>query len=163
MEAEKTIVSFPGWSEPDESNYIWFDVVLEVGGVVDAAFTFHGGCCQTIPDRHLTFELRVRRQPGRRCIPLARICWRSLTGHTNRRGVGPPELAGRRLSSSHYHSFDLNWLPNGGRMRGGNLPLAMNLRDGLDSYAEVREFVGSAFNINNITVIENPLWEAQLL
>jgi hypothetical protein len=48
-------------------------------------------------------------------------------------------------------------------MRGANLPLAMNLRDGLDSYEEVRNFVGEVFKINNITVIERPLWEARLL
>jgi hypothetical protein len=105
----------------------------------------------------------VSRQPGRRSIPLSRICWRSLTGHTNKRSIGPKELAGRRLLPSHYHAFDLNWLPNEGRMRGVNLPLAMNLRDGLDSYEEVRDFVGEAFKISNITVIERPLWEAQLL
>jgi hypothetical protein len=72
------------------------------------------------------------------------VCWRSLTGHTNKRGMGPPHLAGRRPSNSHYHSFDLNWLPNEGRMRGGNggnLPLAMHMPSGLESFREVMAFV----------------------
>jgi hypothetical protein len=30
---EKTISYFPGWSEPeDETDYIWFDAPIEIGG-----------------------------------------------------------------------------------------------------------------------------------
>jgi hypothetical protein len=163
MAATKAISFFPGWSLPDEADYIWFDAPLEIGGVTEVGFVLHGGCYRNQPDRHVTMELRVGRIPGRKCVPLKRVCWRSLTGHTNKRGMGPPNLAGKRLTNSHHHSFDLNWLPNENRMRSGNLPLAMDMGSGLESFQEVMVFVGIAFKISNIEAITPPEWQHTLV
>jgi hypothetical protein len=163
MAATKAISFFPGWSLPDQADYIWFDAVLEIGGVTEAGFTLHGGCYRHQPDRHVTMELRVRRVPGRRCIPLSRVCWRSLTGHTNRRGTGPPELAGKRMPDTHHHAFDLNWLPSESRMRNTNLPLARAVEGRLESFEDLMSYVGNAFNISNIDIVTPPEWEHMLV
>jgi hypothetical protein len=163
--AEKAVSFFPGWSKPEpETDYMWFDAALEIGGVTEAGFVLHGGCYQHQPNRHVTMELRVRRLAGRRSVPLCRLCWRSLLGgHTNQRGRGPPGVAGRRTSDTHYHSFDLNWLAADNRMRGGNLPLAMEVGIGLESFEQMREFVGNAFRISNISVVSPPDWQYTLV
>ena len=95
--------------------------------------------------------------------PLARVCWRSLLGgHTNQRGhrtFGLPS----RLSPTHFHSFDLNWLPNQNRMRGGNLPLAMDIEPALESFEDVRTYVGNVFRISNIDIVSPPDWQYTLV
>jgi hypothetical protein len=109
FEANKTIGFFPGWSEPEvETSYIWFDAPIEIDGVTETGLVLHGGCFANRPDCHLSFELRIARSAGRRCIPIERLDWRSLEGgHTNRRKPRS-NWSGRRVSETHLHDFWLN-------------------------------------------------------
>jgi hypothetical protein len=159
-EAEKTLPAFPGWSNPEEgTGYMWFDAPLDIGGVTEPGFVLHGGCFRYQPDCHVTLEIRVSKRPGRVCIPLMRVCWRSLKGgHTNPRRKGVP-FSGVRVGPTHIHPFRLNWLPDQGRMRNGNLPFAERVEQDFQSFTEYLAFVGKRFGINNIDLVTAPEWE----
>ena len=159
----KSISVFPGWSEPEpQTGYSWFDAPLEIGGVTEPGFMLHGGCYIGQPDCHVTLELRLSKTPGRKMRPLERIDWRSLNGgHSNpyRRGVA---VSGQRVSATHLHAFDLNFLPLEGRMRHADLPYAVEIEEDLDSFESLRRYAGIRFKINNITVVSTPSWEYKL-
>jgi hypothetical protein len=160
--ADKLIASWPGWSAPEpETGYIWFDAPLEIGGVVEAGFTLHGGAYSTHPDRHITFELKIGRPGIRRKIPIARIDWKSLSGgHSNKRGP-PLPWAGKRVGECHVHSFELNWLETEGRMR-TDLSQAEPMPQEIQSFESVRAYAGNLFRINNIDLVAQPPWEYRL-
>jgi hypothetical protein len=163
-EADKRLAAFPGWSEPEgETGYMWFDAPLDIGGVTEPGFVLHGGCLRYQPECNVTLEIRLGRRPGRGCVPLMRVCWRSLRGgHTNPRRSGVA-YSGVRVGSTHFHPFDLNWLPDRGRMRTGNLPFAVPIDPDFDLFTQYRDFVGNHFRINNIDVVTAPPWEYRLV
>ncbi len=160
--ARKEIALFPGWSDPEpETGAMWFIASLAIGGVVQEAFALHGVCLKYAPEKNVAFELKAL-GPKRRKIPLARYEWRSLRGgHTNARRSGSP-VSGQRVSATHYHSFDLNWLEAEGRMRAGNLPQAMSIEQEPQSFESLRDEVGNLFRINNISVVLPPPWEYEM-
>lgn len=162
-DAEKLISHFPGWSAPEpETGYVWFDAPLEIGGVVERALVIHGGCYYNRPDCHVTFELRIGKTPGRRCVPLMRIEWRSLNdGHTNPRRRGNA-LSGLEVPSTHIHPFEPNWSEAEGRMRMGNLRMADVINEDIQTFEELRSIVGNLFRISNIDVVQAPPWEYSL-
>lgn len=154
----KSISVFPGWADPEpETNYVWFNAPLEIGGVTEPGLVLHGGCYIHRPDCNVTFELRLGRATLHRAVALERIDWRSLQGgHTNQRRHGGD---GGRVSWTHVHLFGLNWIDTRGRMRAGNLPLAKDIDEQLNDFADVLEFTGKQFKINNIGVVSEPGWE----
>ena len=163
-EGEKQISPFLGWSEPEpETNYIWFESPLEIGGVTEAGLTLRCGCHSDAPDCHVTFEIAVRGLDGKRRIALARVCWLSLKGgHTNHRRIGPGRLRGKRTPATHIHTFADNWDSSKNKMIGRNLPIADQIDEHLQSFEDVRGFVGKAFKINNISVVTRPNWSYDL-
>ena len=160
----KQIAVFPGWSEPEpETGYVWFDAPLEIGGVTERAFVLHGGCYSDHADCHVSLEVRISKVPGRRCIPLMRLDWRSLEGgHQNPRREGSP-VSGHKVSDTHLHAFDLNYNPTTGRMRGKALRMAMEIDQDLQSVDDVLRYAGNAFRISNITIVVAPPWRYNLL
>jgi hypothetical protein len=158
--ALKSLAPFQGWSEPEpETGYSWFNAPLIIGGVVQQSFVLHGGCLKFVPDANVTFVLQVGKPGIRRKVPLARIDWRSIRGgHTNPRRSGSP-VSGIRVSASHHHSFALNWLEMERRMRGGNLPMAEDIDQSIQSFESLRDLVGNLFRINNIDIVPPPKWE----
>ncbi len=164
IEEWKSVARFPGWSDPEpETGYIWFDSELEIGGVTEQSFVLHGGCYHDRPDLNVTFELRVGRSGSTGRIPLVRMDWRSLNGsHSNPR-KGNSIWRGKMVSDTHLHAFELNWLPDERRMRGGNLRLAREIDEALQTFDEVREFVGKQFRINNIALVQEPPWVYTML
>lgn len=161
--AEKAIATFPGWSQPEvETDFVWFLAPLEIGGVVETNFVLFGGCNHRLADRNVTFELQVGAPGQRKKIPLARVEWRSIKGgHSNRRRGGNA-FAGKRVTDTHYHSFEANWVASERRMRNGNLPQAVELDEEPQSFESLREVVGNLFRINNIDVVSRPPWEYNL-
>lgn len=157
--AEKEIGFFPGWSEPEsETDYIWFEAPLEIGGVTETGLVLHGGCFVNRPNCHVSFELRISRQAGRRCIPIERVDWRAIDGgHSNPRRPRS-DWSGRRVSETHLHDFALNWAEAEQRMRLGGLRTAREINSPLQSFNEVRSYAGKRFNINNIEVVTEPGW-----
>lgn len=163
FQAEKAIATFPGWSQPEmETGFMWFMAPLEIGGVVEADFVLFGGCNANLPDRNVLFELRVGAPGNNRRIPLARLEWRSVQGgHLNRRRRGN-KWSGKRVSATHYHSFEANWSATHQRMRGKNLPQAVEIEEEPQSFESLRVEVGNLFRINNIEIVSRPPWEYNL-
>jgi len=160
--AQKTIAAFSGWSQPEpETGYVWFDAPLDIEGVTEAGFVLHGGAYSNRPEVHVTFEMRISKTPGRRCVPLSRIDWRSLTGgHTNPRWPPPSEWNGRTVSSTHFHDFEINWVPEQGRFR--RRQLAREIEEDLQRFEQLRAYTGKHFRINNIEIVDVPPWEYNL-
>ena len=159
FQAEKEIGIFPGWSEPEtETDYIWFDAPIEIGGVTETGLVLHGGCLAHRPNVNLTLELRMARTPGRQCVPIERLDWRSIQGgHSNPRKP-KSEWAGKRVSETHLHDFWLNWSPEEERIRGGRLDVAREIEDELKKFEDVRAYVGKRLRINNIEIVKEPDW-----
>ncbi len=157
--ARKEIDQFPGWSDPEpETGAMWFIAPLAIGGVTQEAFALHGLALKYAPDRNVCFELKAL-GPRNRKVPLARYEWRSLRGgHTNSRRSGSP-VSGQRVSATHYHSFELNFLEAQGRMRLGNLPQAESITQEPQTFESLRVDVGNLFRINNMSIVLPPPWE----
>lgn len=161
--ALKSLAPFQGWSEPEpETGYCWFNAPLIIAGVVQQGFILHGGYLKHVPEANVTFELQAGKPGVRKKVPLARIDWRSVSGgHTNPRRSGSP-VSGRRVSPSHHHAFELNWFEPERRMRGGNLPMAEDIDQSIQSFESLRSLVGNLFRINNIDIVPPPKWEYDL-
>ena len=161
--AMKAIAQFPGWSEPEpETGYCWFNAPLMIGGVVEQGFVLHGGFIKQVPDANVSFELRASKPGAKRTVPIARIDWRAVRGgHTNPRRPGSP-VSGERVSNSHHHSFTLNWVKAEDRMRNGNLPMAEDIDQGIQTFESLRSLTGNLFRINNIDLVQPPKWEYDL-
>lgn len=159
FESEKSISFFPGWSKPEpETDYVWFDAPVEIGGVTETGLVLHGGCYAQRSDCNVSFELRFSKAPGKKSLPIERTDWRSLEGgHTNPRRPRS-EWSGRRVSETHLHEFALNWAHSEQRMRFGNLPTAREISTILNDFEGLREYVGNRLRINNIDVVESPPW-----
>jgi len=159
FEAEKSISYFPGWSKPEsETDYVWFEAPIEIGGVTETGLVLHGGCYSHRSECNVSFELRYLRTPGKRCLPIERVDWKSLEGgHSNPRKPRS-DWAGRRVSDTHLHDFSLNWSETEQRMRSGNLPTAREISTNLNDFEGLREYTGKRLRINNIDVVESPPW-----
>lgn len=156
--AEISIGFFPGWSKPEpETDYIWFDAPIEIGGVTETGLVLHGGCYAHRPNVNVSFELRVAGTPGRRCIPIERLDWRAMVGHSNPRKP-KSDWSGRRVSTTHLHDFWLNCSESEQRMRSGGLSTAREIDEMLQTFIEARDFVGKRLKINNIDIVLEPDW-----
>lgn len=162
-EKAKAIGHFPGWTEPEEeTGATRFEAPLEIDGIIEAGLFLFGLAFIRAPDCNVVFELTMRNVRGMRRVPLARICWRSLRGgHTNQRNSEIPPGSPKRVGSTHYHPFDLNWVSSDGRMRAG-LPNAVPIPERLQSFDDLVKFTGKCFRINNMDIVIRPEWEYEL-
>lgn len=162
--ADKEIGYFPGWSKPErETGYIWFDAPLEIGGIAETGLVLHGGCYAHFPEVNVSFELRIGKMPGKQCIPIERLDWRSLEGgHSNPRN-GKSEWSGIRVSESHIHDFWLGWSETEQRMKAGGLRTAIEFEQEIQSFVELLTYTGKRLRINNINIVSEPDWVYDLL
>jgi hypothetical protein len=158
-DADKSIAFWPGWSKPDaDDGYTHFQAPLAIGSVAEAGLFLTGGAYAGAPDKHVTFEIVLLTAGGHRSTKLMRIDWRSLRGgHTNQRRHACLGCA-RRTAATHFHAFDINFVEATGRMRGPKLPCARDIPEGLQSFEELRAYVGKHFKINAIEVVGPPEW-----
>lgn len=159
MQMEKSLARFPGWSDPEpETDYIWFNAPVEVGGFVEAGLQLHGGTISTIPNQHVVFELQAYVPGYSKRKAVMRAEWRSLTGgHTSPRRSGVA-TSGERVGDTHLHPFDLNWSATERRMRRGNLRQAIAFGQEFQSFESFRDGVGIHFGISNIDIVLPPPW-----
>ena len=155
--------TFPGWSRPEaDTQYSWFDAPIEIGGVTETGLVLHGGCFRDRPNCHVTFELRISKTPGRRCVPIERFDWRSLEGgHSNPRRRGHP-LSAMILPQTHLHAFEHNFSETDCKMREGNLRMAQEVDPEPTDFEAVKEFVGNRLKINNMDIVSEPEWRYDL-
>jgi hypothetical protein len=66
------------------------------------------------------------------------------------------------VRDTHIHDFEMNYNEAEDRMRRGKLPCASDVPELLESFEQLRRFVGRRFKINNIEVVPLPNWEYEL-
>lgn len=161
--AEKRIERFAGWATQNPvTGSLFFSSELSIGGVIERGLILQGVCFRRRPDRAVTFEIYASDPPRPKRVPLMRLCWRSARrGHSNYRRPPGGNLPSR-TDPTHIHPFDVNWDAGGKRMLKANLPLADNVPRLLETFEEARAYVGEAFRINNIDVVERPEWVYEL-
>jgi len=158
FEAQKTIVGKPRWDIRDS---MWFclSCSLDIDGVTIEGLELKGGASQSLPDRAVRFHLQYA-PSNKPCIGLARAEWRPTKTHTNR-NFEPLPFA--RISASHIHRFEHNWMPELQKMRKGDLPVAVPIKPDPRSYLEFVEFVAKEFRIGGLESVGRPSWfEADL-
>ena len=157
--SEKTISYFPDWSKPEEeTGHLWFDAPLDIGGVTEVGLYLHAGAIADAPDCNVSFELGIRSPKSKRRVPIARVDWRALSGGPATPNRGSSKWKGQRVPDTHFHHFDLNYLPSEQRMRNGNLKFARPISEQLQSFESLRAYVGKEFRINNINIVKPPEW-----
>lgn len=158
VQSQKSLLFSPTWAEPHKDDGCsWFNAPLEIDGETVPGLVLHGEVTNSQPDRHVSFELRLEKTPGRRKTPITRFDWRSLDGHSNKRFCADRRWSGVRVDDTHYHDFWLNFSEQDSRLR-ESLPCARNIEEELNDYNEVLEFVGKSFGINNIEIVPRPNW-----
>jgi hypothetical protein len=162
--AGKAIAYFPGWSKPDdEDHYSYFQAPLSIGGVTEAGLFLAGGAMIDAPDKNVSFEIVLLTHGGAKRTKIMRLDWRSLRGgHTNQRRYNCPDGCPGRTGETHFHSFQVNWMEHEQKLRGSRLPCAVNISENLQSYEQLRTYVGKHFQINNIDIVSPPEWEYKL-
>jgi hypothetical protein len=114
------------------------------------------GAAQSLPDRAVRFQLQY--YPAKsECLLLGRIEWRPLSPHTNPANCAE-QLKLLRITGSHIHGYEMNWLEEMGRLRTGNLPVAEPLKDDPTNFEALLEVVGREFRITGLEKIERPPW-----
>jgi len=156
--APKSLAQAPVWTRSDpEKAVLWFDVPIEIDGLVVANFTLHGECRLDLQDQNVGLELIHRSAGGYRRRALGRLDWLSIKGgHTNKKRRGWPYPC-PRTPPTHYHSFDLNWLGDT-NMRPGDLPVADGIDGELQTFESMRAMAGFLFRISNIELVPRPPW-----
>ncbi len=166
VRAEKSLAAPVRWTLPDsdEGGYIRFQSAIEIDGITEAGLVLDGGTYAQHRDVNVSFELAVVNFGQHRRIPLVRLEWRSLRGgHSNQRKNGcEGAWAGKRVPETHIHTFEANWIDTKARMRRGDLPCAEPIAEELQSFEDVRAFVGRHFRINNIGIVPRPDWRYDL-
>lgn len=160
MEAWKSIAVGVQWTAPNESDgYSRLYIPLDIDGVTEAGLVLTAGAYSKYPDIHVTFELSVTGVDGARRIRLIRLDWKSLTGgHTNQRGKCIGAWDGVRVPETHLHCFEMNWIESEGRMKRGKLPCARAIEEELQTFENLRTFVGTHLRIKNIDIVPRPDW-----
>lgn len=161
---QKQLASAPIWQRAGfEKTGLWFDAPLEIGGVTEAFFVLHGEARVDLPDQHVGLELVYNIPNARRRVPIARMDWKSIKGgHSNKRRAGWP-MKGKRVPPTHFHPFDLNFIAATGRMRPGDLPVAVEISGELQSFESALAMAGFLLRISNIDLVPRPPWEYRLV
>ncbi len=156
----KTIPLFTGWQTTGhEASTAWFEVALEIDGIVEPSVTLHGEARADMPDMSVGFEIYFRYPNSKRKVALARLDWKSWKGgHTNKRKRGWPEPERRRVGETHFHAFELNWHPEKKKLRRGDLPVAAEIDGELQSFESARAMAGFLLRISNIDLVTRPPW-----
>jgi hypothetical protein len=156
--AEKRAV-MTDWVE-DEAGRLRLTLALEIDGAVVEALFLRARVFRGRVDRDVMFQLEYR-PPFGPDEQLCRIEWRPTTAHRNH-GKGPEAYRFKDIAGSHYHSFKENWLEDQGRMRGGNLPIAVPLEPDPSDFGQLVALVSKEFRIMNLGDLPMPPWDMLL-
>ena len=161
VSAPKNLPFRPTWDERSDPYYLTFHVPLISEHRAIGGFELRAKVSKRFIDSDAIFQLEYA-PAGSKAIGLSRCCWRPKNTHTNK-SWGPPgyEFA-RFVKASHQHLFEDNWLPQGQRMRNGNLPGARPISPDLSTLSDFIAFCGECFKINNIDLIDIPVRTADL-
>jgi hypothetical protein len=163
-EAQKRLLAGVSWSGADVDGVMQFVAPLALDGLTIGGLHLRGTCREPHPDRAVTLQVELA-SPGRRTrLPLARLDWRPLAEpHRNPLAHSLPNLSRLTIFGSHFHAFELNWVPSNNAMRGGNLPFAIILEKEPHSFGELLDIAKVLLRIENISRVPRPDWIERLL
>lgn len=161
VEARKELGRSPSWDELSDGRYAFFTTPLTFAeDMTETGLQVRVKVSRRFIDRDAAIQLEYR-PAGRRSIePLWRIEWRPIGVHQN--GDCPPDLAMARLTGTHQHRFDDNYLEGENRMRSNNLPAARPIEAEIGSLSKFIEFSGDLFNIVDVERIFLPEFPGDL-
>lgn len=155
LEAEKDVRPVPAWRPVDKGGQLRWRAELSIGGATVEGLAIHGRALASEPGRDLAFTLE-HNPAGGPSVRIDRIDWNPLTPHANN-GVGRAEIRFDIYSGSHRHSYYEN-LTQDGKLRVGNLPVAVAINEPLVSYRNLIDFVAKAYNIPSLGLLPPPPW-----
>ncbi len=129
---------------------------LQVGGVIQEGFSFHGRTLLETPHRNVTFLLTYNRVSVSKGVVIAKAEWKPISSHNNK-GLGPKEYRFIEQTGSHFHDFHTNFAL-GGKWRSKKLPIALPIEPDPPNFQGFLEFVGERFRIPNIWLVQEPPW-----
>jgi hypothetical protein len=158
--AQKTLAGAPGWvlAEADRLTLV---SPVDIDGVTIEGLRFRVNTIQSEPDANVTCQLEYFPPVGKGG-PIARVDWRPFHRHSNKMR-GPHHLRNILISSSHHHSFDLNWNDQNQAMLKHNLPIATPIDPDPQDIGSLLAFVEKVFRISNAQSLPVPPWKAGLL
>jgi len=160
----KSLASPITWSAPSPiDGKLEFLAPLDIDGITIAELALRGIAFETRPDADVTLQLETGLSGTRTRIPLIRLDWRPFSPFHKNDRKGPPDLQGLIIRGSHFHPFEWNWLEDAQRMRSGNLPVAEEITDPLQTFIEMLDFAQTLFRIGDITSITEPEWAPKLI
>jgi hypothetical protein len=161
--ASLSLLTPVGWSPADVDGVMQFVVPLAIDGLTIGGLHLRGRCYEQYAERAVMFQVEYA-TPGKRSREaLTRLEWRPLTEiHQNRRHPDP-EHSMISFVGSHFHPFDLNWLPREKAMRRPNLPIAVRLTTDPASFDDLLDIAGKLLKIDGMNKISRPDWMNRLV
>jgi hypothetical protein len=162
-EVEKQLRTAVRWSEPDSDGMMQFVAPLTLGEITIGGLHLRGSCYETARNRAITFQVELA-APGKRTrLPLTRLDWRPLAEPHRNRAHSDLALSRIYIFGSHFHRFDLNWLPSAKAMRSGNLPMAVPLEPDPQTFDSLLDIARKLLKISDIDRVPCPQWTERLL
>jgi hypothetical protein len=157
LEAEKRIRPVPTWRS--DNGAIRWKAPLIIGGAVVEGFTLHARCLASEAGRDVSFTLD-RSVTGQPSVRIDRVDWRPIHRHNNN-GIGPDHLRFKIIEESHRHNYYEN-LTSDGKMRSGNLPVAIPIEEKLETFQSLVDFVAEIYKIEDLKLLMPPPWSEDL-
>lgn len=146
----KMITTTPNWN--DTGGYHECELPLQIGGIGVEGLFLRIKSPQTVDGYGFMVQIELKK-PSRGTERLERIDWKA--GHQNPNS-GPPELRLETLRSTHFHSFELNYLSDTRRMRAGNLPIARMIEPDPTTIEELLAVCEDLLIIEGLTHVRRP-------
>jgi len=164
--ATKTLASTPRWTAVEAQ--LDFTVSLDIESVTQIGLRLRGRCLRDYADQNLSLQIEYLFQGLNKPVPVIRLDWRPLKPHNNR-NIGPERWRLIPFHCSHFHPFVENhdWMMGNGlpftdNIK-ANLPIALPLEDDPADVAAVLVLMGRVFQIDGVTAIPVPPWQAPRL
>lgn len=153
--AEKSLASVQEWAEVGNRK-VGLVHPLDIDGVTQEGLVLRMIAIIDQPNADVRAFIQCA-LPGQRPRAIDAIDWKPKHDHYNRKG--PEHLKFKKITRTHWHRFDLNWLADEGRFLTGNLPVADKVDPEPERFVDFLEFTAKSFRINSLQDIVPPPWD----
>ena len=159
LDAPKSLAAPVRW-QPDPPHLV-FAVALDIEDVTQPGFLLRGRTFLAVPEEDISLQLT--RSPPLRRNNFARLDWRPIQPHTNKR-LPDPALDLLHLAGSHHHALEANAAHPGGLHDAIqlNLPVAIPLEIEPGNWGELAALVGRLWRIEGLDDCPAPPWQSDL-
>jgi hypothetical protein len=159
LAAPKALAAPVRW-KPDPPHLV-FAVALDIEGVTEPGFLLRARTVLAVPGEDISLQLT--RSPPLRRNNFARLDWRPIQPHTNKR-LPDPALDLLHLAGSHHHALEANAAHPGGLHDAiqQNLPVAIPFEAEPRDWAELAALAGRLWRIEGLDDAPAPPWQSDL-